>query len=236
MTAAGESANRAVRFDVIAIDGGAGTGKTTSAARVADRLGFCYLDSGAVYRAIALALLEGGVESEDDPRVDAAAAAAPIVIRPEPRTFRVLLAGRDLGQELRAPRIGSLASRIAVRPAVRARVGELLRAAAGLGPLVVEGRDIGTVVFPDAVLKVFLTASLPVRADRRRGDLERQGIQATAEEVARDLAERDQRDSTRADAPLRRPDGALEIDTSACGIDDQVDAIVAGYRRVAERR
>lgn len=225
-------AGGAAGFDVIAIDGGAGTGKTTSAARVAARLGFCYLDSGAVYRALALALTVAGIADDADPRTDPTAAAASVVIRPEPGSFRVCLDGRELGAELRAPEIGSLASRIAVRPAVRARVGQLLRAAAGLGPLVVEGRDIGTVVFPDATLKVFLTAELPVRAERRRGDLRRQGVEVSREEVARDLAERDQRDSTRSDAPLRRPEGALEIDTTACGIEEQVEAIIAAYRRV----
>ena len=216
---------------VIAIDGGAGTGKTTSARQVADRLGFCYVDSGAVYRAIALALRARGILEATDPRVAAEVDSLPIGIRPEPGHFRVLLDARELLEELRTPEIGALASKLAVVSRVRARVGVLLREASRLGSMVVEGRDIGTVVFPDAILKVYLQAELPVRAERRRADLSRQGIAWSGEQVARDLTERDLRDSTREDSPLRIPDGAVIVDTSRCRIDEQVDVIVAAYRR-----
>jgi cytidylate kinase len=216
---------------VIAIDGAAGTGKTTSAALVAERLGFCYVDSGAVYRAIALALRASGVESPDSPLLGQALAGLPLRIEPTPERFLVRLGDLELGEELRTPEVTRFSSRIAVRPDVRSRVRELLRQAGRIGPLVVEGRDIGTVVFPEAVLKVFLTADLPVRARRRRLDLLRQGIQQGEEEVARELAERDRRDSTRAEAPLRRPDGALEIDTGATDIAGQVRMILEGYVR-----
>ncbi len=215
--------------DVIAIDGGAGTGKTTSAARTAERLGFTYIDSGAVYRAIAVALRAEGILDPDDARVEGAVRSLPIELRPEPGRFRVFLGARELTGELRTPEISRLSSQLAVRPEVRVRVRALLREAAVRGSLVVEGRDIGTVVFPDAVLKVHLHAALPVRAERRQADLRRQGIDMPAGEVSRDLEERDRRDSTRADSPLRQAEGALVLDTSRCSIDEQVDAILRAY-------
>jgi cytidylate kinase len=219
-------------FPVIAIDGGAGTGKTTSAALVAKRLGFCYVDSGAVYRAIAAALRVAGVVHPSDPALAAALAALPLHLAPAADRFQVLLSGKELGDELRTPAISQLASKLAVDERVRARVGVLLREAAGIGPLVVEGRDIGTVVFPQATLKVFLTAGISERARRRRADLLRQGIDQPEEQVARDLDERDQRDSTRAAAPLREADGALRIDTGRCTVEEQVDSILRAYREL----
>ncbi len=216
---------------VIAIDGGAGTGKTTSASIVASRLGFAYIDSGALYRAIALALQGAGVTDAGDPAVSASVARLPLRIQLAAGSFRVMLSGRELGLEIRTPGISNLASKLAVRSEVRARVREILRQAARHGSLVVEGRDIGTVVFPDAVLKVFLTADLAERARRRRLDLLRQGVDQTEEEVARDLAERDRRDSTRADSPLAMAPGALVVDTSRIGVEDQVRLILEGYAR-----
>jgi cytidylate kinase len=201
---------------------------------VAARLGFCYVDSGAVYRAIAWALREGGIGDAADPRVVEAVPTLPLSIRPDPDRFRVFLGERELSGELRTPEISSLASKLAVVSSVRARVRELLREAGSRGRLVVEGRDIGTVVFPEAVLKVFLQADLPVRALRRQGDLRRQGIEFEADRVERDLAERDRRDSTRRDSPLRVPEGAVLIDTSRCDVDGQVEAILAAYQRALQ--
>lgn len=218
-------------WPVIAIDGGAGTGKTTSAALVAQRLGFCYVDSGAVYRAVALALHEAGIREAVDPRLAGLVRELPLRIEPTPAGFHVFLGPRELGGELRSPEISHLSSALAVRSDVRSRVTALLRDAAGTGPLVVEGRDIGTVVFPDAILKVFLSAALPVRAHRRRLDLLGQGRDQSEEEVARDLAARDLRDATRAEAPLRPAPEALHVDTSAIGVEDQVRAILEGYAR-----
>lgn len=215
---------------VIAIDGGAGTGKTTSAALVAGRLGFWYVDSGALYRALAVALGPGG----PDPASAAFAAAIesiPLRLEPAADRFRILLDGRELGAELRTPEVSRRASQLAVHGVVRAQVGRLLRGAARIGPLVVEGRDIGTVVFPRATLKVFLLAGVAERARRRRLDLLRQGIDQPEEQVARDLEERDRRDSTRSDAPLREAEGALCLDTGMCTVDEQVESIVEAFRR-----
>jgi CMP/dCMP kinase len=223
-------------FPVIAIDGGAGTGKTTSAARVAERLGFCYVDSGAVYRAIALALRESGFAAEETTPNQAVIASLPLRIQPEEQRFRVFLGDRELDQEIRTPEISRLASKLAVLPQVRRRVGTLLREARARGPLVVEGRDIGTVVFPDADLKIFLEADLEVRANRRRRDLLGAGRDLSHEEVARDLSERDERDSTRSDAPLRRAEGAVLINTGGLSIDEQVQQILDAFARVRPER
>jgi cytidylate kinase len=222
-------------YPVIAIDGGAGTGKTTSAALVATRLGFCYVDSGALYRAIAVALGAGGGGDAAAPAFAAAIEAIPLRLEPAADCFHLLLDGRKLGAELRTPEVSRRASQLAVHGAVRARVGRLLREAARIGPLVVEGRDIGTVVFPQATLKVFLSAGVAPRARRRRLDLLRQGIDQSEEEVARDLEERDKRDSTRADAPLREAEEAICLDTGSCTVDEQVGAILRAFHEAAGR-
>jgi cytidylate kinase len=228
-------AGTAPAYPVIAIDGGAGTGKTTSAALVAERLGFCYVDSGAVYRAIAVALGAAGVVDPGDPAFAAAIEAIPLSLEPAADRFRIFLQGRELGAELRTPEVSRGASQLAVHEAVRIRVGRFLREAARIGPLVVEGRDIGTVVFPQAMLKVFLFADVAERARRRRLDLLAQGIDQPAEDVARDLEERDRRDSTREHAPLREAKGALCLDTGTCTVDEQVEAILRAFHEAVRR-
>jgi cytidylate kinase len=224
-----------VTLPVIAIDGGAATGKTTTASRVAIRLGFCYVDSGAIYRAVAFGLGALGLSGDEDvenARLLEALASLQLEVDPTPRRFIVRLNGREVGDEIRTPEISALASRIARLPAVRVRVRELVREAARKGPLVVEGRDIGTVVFPDARLKVFLTADLSVRALRRQHDLRKQGREVPLADVERDLSERDQRDSTRAESPLRRADDAIVVPTWPGTVDEQVEAIVSAYREI----
>lgn len=221
---------------VIAIDGGAGTGKTTSAALVAERLGFCYVDSGAIYRAVALALKERGVIDPSDPALPVELDRLALRIDPTPAGFHVFLGEREVRNEIRTPEVSQLSSKLAVRAEVRAAVGRLLRDARSRGALVVEGRDIGTAVFPDADLKVFMSAELDVRAVRRQGDLARQGIAESTEQVRRDLAERDARDSSRSESPLRRADDAIDIDTSRISIEGQVDAILAAWRDAEARR
>ncbi len=218
------------RAAVIAIDGGAGTGKTTSAARVAAKLGFCYVDSGAIYRTVAWALRQIGVLEPEDPRLGETLTRLDLRIEPAPDRFRIFLNGVESNADIRTPEVSALSSKIAVRTDVRDRVTKLLREASASGHLVVEGRDIGTVVFPDAALKVFLSAALPVRAVRRQGDLARSGVEQAIDEVARDLAERDERDSSRSAAPLRQADDAITIDTGLTSIDGQVEEIVKAWR------
>jgi cytidylate kinase len=197
---------------VVAIDGPAGAGKSTVARAVADELGFTYLDTGSMYRAVALAAAERGAE--------AASVASSLNI--EPRGERILVDGRDVTAEIRAPEVSEAASRAAAEPDVRRAVVELQRRLLSSGNWVAEGRDIGTVVAPDAELKVFLTADPEERARRRAAEL---GI-----DPARVLAEqaiRDERDRTREHSPLEPATGAVVLDTTQMSLREVV-------RRVAE--
>jgi cytidylate kinase len=199
---------------VVAIDGPAGAGKSTVARAVADELGFTYLDTGAMYRAVALAATERGVP--------AASIAASLKIEPGER---VLLDGRDVTGEIRTPAVSEAASQVAADPAVRAAIASEQRRLLAAGDWVAEGRDIGTVVAPDAELKVFLTADAAERARRRAGEL---GV-----DVATVLAEqtiRDERDRTRAHSPLMPADGAVVIDTTEMTLHEVVEEIAALVR------
>jgi CMP/dCMP kinase len=195
---------------VVAIDGPAGAGKSTVARAVARRLGFTYLDSGAMYRAVALALLErGGTASER---------ARELEIEPGER---VLADGRDVTEAIRAPAVSEAASRIATNEKVRAALVEKQRALLASGDWVAEGRDIGTVVAPDAAVKVFLTASPEVRARRRAEELG-----ADVETVLRDQALRDAQDRERRHSPLKPAPDAVVVDTTGMAVDDVVDRVV----------
>ena len=219
---------------VIAIDGASATGKTSVAAGVARELGFAYVDSGSIYRAVALALGREGVVDTDDPRIPVLLGELRLEVVPEGTRFDVRLDQVVLGDEIRTPEVTQASSRFAVRGDVRARVRELLREAAERGPLVVEGRDIGTVVFPDAPLKLFMTADLAVRARRRHLDLGRMGRKSTEAEVAAEMAERDARDSSRSLSPLRQAEDAVSIDSSDGTLEEQVARIVTLWSGRAE--
>jgi cytidylate kinase len=195
---------------VVAIDGPAGAGKSTVARALARALGFTYLDSGAMYRAAALALLERGGAASD------AAEAADIQLGE-----RVLLDGRDVTTEIRAPAVTEAASRIATNQKVREAMAAKQRALLAAGDWVAEGRDIGTVVAPDAPVKVFLTASAEERARRRAAELG-----ADLDTVLRDQALRDAQDSTREHSPLALAPGAVELDTTGLDVDQVVRRIV----------
>jgi cytidylate kinase len=203
---------------VVAIDGPAGAGKSTVARKLAERLGFSYLDSGAMYRAAALAALAGG-----DPGARAREAKIDV-------GERVVLDGRDVTQEIRSPEVTEASSRIAVNPDVRAAMVEKQRALLRHGDWVAEGRDIGTVVSPDSALKIFLTASPEQRAQRRAAELG-----ADWRVVLRDQALRDAQDSERAHSPLRPAPDAIELDTTDRPVEDVV-AQVVGLVHDARRR
>jgi cytidylate kinase len=201
---------------VIAIDGPAGAGKSSVARAVADRLGYTYLDSGAMYRSVALAALRRGVE--------------PAVVAPEARIElgdRVLLDGDDITDAIRTPEVSEAASRAAADPSVRKAMVALQRRLLADGDWVAEGRDIGTVVAPDAKVKVFLTASPEERARRRAAELG-----ADPETVLAEQTLRDERDRNREHSPLEPAPGAVELDTTGLTLDEVVRRIVrlAGHR------
>jgi cytidylate kinase len=208
---------------VVAIDGPVGSGKSTVARRVAARLGYVYLDTGAMYRAVGLLATEAGVPLDDEPAVLEAAAAAPLRFDGDGRLFA---AQRDISGDIRTLEMAGAASRVSVLPGVRRMLVDEQRRLAADADIVMEGRDIGTNVFPDAAVKVFLTARPEVRAARRAAELREAGDDVDDGQVLAALLERDRRDSTRAVAPLRMAADAVEVDTSGMTLDEVVDAVV----------
>ena len=203
---------------VIAIDGPAGAGKSTVAQGVARALGFAYLDSGAMYRCVGVAALRAGVDLNDENRVAELARGIEIDFS----EGRVSLDGADVTEEIRTAEVGEAASRVAAQPEVRAAMVERQRGQISRGRYVAEGRDIGTVVSPDAALKVFLTASPEERAGRRSAE-----SGDAADGVLEALRERDRRDRERDHGPLRPAEDAVEVDTTGLPVDDVVERVVA---------
>jgi CMP/dCMP kinase len=213
---------------VIAIDGPTASGKGTVAQLVADQLGFHYLDSGALYRLTALSALRQQVELTDEVALAQLAASLPCSFSGS----SILLAGDDVSDAIRTEAIGNAASKIAALPALRqALVGLQLRFRTAPG-LVADGRDMGTVIFPDAILKVFLTASVDARAQRRYKQLIDKGFSASIKDLLRDLEERDARDQQRSTAPLKPAEGALLLDTSDMTVNEAVRQVLEWYAAV----
>jgi CMP/dCMP kinase len=213
---------------VIAIDGPTASGKGTVAQLVADQLGFHYLDSGALYRLTALSALRQQVERTDEAALAQLAASLPCSFSGS----TILLAGEDVSDAIRTEAIGNAASKIAALPALRqALVGLQLRFRAAPG-LVADGRDMGTVIFPDAILKVFLTASVDARAQRRYKQLIDKGFSANIKDLFRDLQERDARDQQRSTAPLKPAEGAYMLDTSDMTVNEAVWQVLEWYAAV----
>ena len=221
---------------VIAIDGPAGSGKSTVASGVAARLGLPYLDTGAMYRSVAFAALRLGVDPEDTDAVARLAREMRIEVGE-----RVLVDGTDATIEIRGPEVTRAVSTVAANPAVRAELRHRQREwAAAHGGGVIEGRDIGSVVFPEAPLKVFLTAADDERARRRYKEVTdlhydgaSPGLAVTVEAVAADLARRDTADSTRQAAPLTIADGAVVIDTTGRSVEEIIEQVLASWQRLA---
>lgn len=211
---------------LIAIDGPAGSGKSTVAKRVAEALGCSLLDTGAIYRSLALLARDAQVAWSDGVRLAQLAAGMRLTFRPD----RVLLDDQDVTAAIRAPEISMGASQVSALPEVRAALLEHQRAAARSGPLVAEGRDMGTVVFPDAPVKVFLRADPSVRAKRRQLELAAANRQVSLEQVLSEQNRRDTADASRAVAPLRPAADATIIDTSEMSIDEVVQAVLALVR------
>ncbi len=207
---------------IIVIDGPAGCGKSSVASLVAQRLGLRKLDTGAIYRSLALAAIKAGASLSDEAALTELAETLPLEFKGE----NVLLGGADVSEEIRTPGISKTASVVSAFPAVRSALLPVQRKIAASFPCVAEGRDLGTVVFPDAAVKLFLTASEEERAMRRYKQLKEKGVETTYEQALKDERERDERDSSRAAAPLKKADDAIEIDTTKMTIEQVVDKIV----------
>jgi CMP/dCMP kinase len=211
---------------IVAIDGPVGAGKSAVARELARELGYTYLNTGAMYRAVAVAAREAGI-SPDDSNVEERLRPVLAAIDIKFDGDKIFLNGRDISEEISEPEIGDLASRLSTLPVVRERMRELQRAAGAEGGVVMEGRDIGTAVFPDAEVKFFLDADVKVRAKRRYEELKKKGASISEQEVLDQLIERDKRDSGRELAPLKRADDAIVIDTTKLSIKDVVAAMKA---------
>jgi cytidylate kinase len=209
------------RSPIIAIDGPVGSGKSTVARELARALGFTYISTGAMYRAVAIAARAAGI-SPDDPEIERRL--TPVLRSLEVRLEgeRVLLNGRDVTRQISEPEVGDLASRLSSLAVVRRRLRELQRAAGRDGAVVMEGRDIGTVIFPDADFKFFLDADVEVRAERRHKELIAKGEAISRAQVLDQLRERDRRDRERELAPLKRADDAIVIDSTKLAVADVV--------------
>lgn len=216
---------------IIAIDGPAGAGKSATAKEVALRLGIPYLDTGAMYRAVGVAAMRRCIRPplrpECEEQLVELAALLRITFAGDPREQRVLMDGEDVTAELRTPAASVMASVVSAVPGVRREMVRQQRELAAASGGVIEGRDIGTVVFPDATVKIFLTASPEVRAQRRYEELVAKGVRTSWEEVAEEQRQRDERDSTRADSPLRPAAGAHVLDTSSLTLAQVVERVLA---------
>ena len=205
----------------IAIDGPSGAGKSSLARRCAAAFGFVYVDTGAIYRTVGLAALRRGIDRRDEAAVKALLPELEIEMRyNEAGEQRMFLNGEDVSTDIRLPEVSICASDVSALPAVRAFLLEMQRKMAREHDVIMDGRDIGTVVLPDAELKIFLTASAEARAERRLKELLGKGVEANFEEVLRDIRYRDEQDSGRAAAPLKAAEDAVPVDTTAIDFDE----------------
>ena len=211
----------------IAIDGPAGAGKSTIAKMIAARKNYIYVDTGAMYRAMALYLYRNGIDADDSAAISQKCGEPDITIEYRDGEQVVLLNGENVNRYLRTPQVSDMASRSSVNPDVREKLMELQQELARKENVVMDGRDIGTVVLPDAQVKIFLTASVEVRARRRYLEDIGKGMQADLGEIAAQIKERDERDMTRPVAPLKQADDAVLVDTSDLTIEEVVEKILA---------
>lgn len=211
----------------IAIDGPAGSGKSTAAKEAARRLGMVYVDTGAMYRTVALACMRTGVSVSDEAAALSVLNGIDMRIEPEQGGQRIFLDGKDVTAEIRTPEIGKGASEVAAFRKVRERLVEIQQELARKYPVVMDGRDIGTVVLPDAELKIYLDAGVEERARRRQGELLAQGKTEELSEVMEKIRQRDEADKTREHSPLRMADDAILLDSTGMSAEEVVQAILA---------
>jgi len=209
----------------IAIDGPAGAGKSTIAKLVAKKLGFIYVDTGAMYRAMAVHFLRNGIGAEETAKIEAACDGVSVTIRYENNEQQVVLNGENVTHLLRTEEVGKMASASSVVPKVRMKLVELQRQLAATADVVMDGRDIGTYVLPDAQVKIYMTAGIRERALRRFEELRQKGIDCNLEEIEKDIAERDYRDMNREFAPLRQAEDAVYLDTSNMSIEEVAEEV-----------
>lgn len=210
----------------IAIDGPAGAGKSTIAKQIAKKMNLIYVDTGAMYRAMALYLIRENVKADEKEKISEKCKSADITIRYEDGEQVVYLNGENVNPYLRTEEVGKMASVSSAIGDVRAKMVQLQQKLASEAEVIMDGRDIGTVVLPEADVKIYLTASVEVRAKRRYDELTAKGEQWDLEEIKKEIAERDHRDMTREISPLRQAGDAILLDTSDMGIDDVIDAIM----------
>lgn len=211
----------------IAIDGPAGAGKSTIARRIAKKKGFIYVDTGAMYRAMALYLVRRGISPEDEEAIGRACADADITIQYENGEQIVLLNGENVNGLIRTQEVGSMASKSSPNPAVRKKLVALQQKLARTKDVVMDGRDIGTKVLPDADVKVYLTADAAVRAKRRYDELLAKGESCDLMEIEKDIIERDKRDMNREESPLVQAKDAVLVDTSDMDIEEAAEAVIS---------
>ena len=211
----------------VAIDGPAGAGKSTIAKLVAKEKGYIYVDTGAMYRGLAICFLNKGISPEEKEKVIEALKTADVTIRYEDGKQQVYLNGENITARLREEAVGNMASKTSAIPEVRAKLLELQRNLARTSDVIMDGRDIGTCVLPDADVKIYLTASTHTRAKRRYDELCEKGIVCDLKEIEKDIEERDHRDMTREIAPLKQAEDAILVDSSELTIEEAVTKIIS---------
>lgn len=219
----------------IAIDGPAGAGKSTIAKKIANKLSFIYIDTGSMYRAIAYYMLGQDIDTKDGQKVMKACEYINVTIEYKNGEQQVILNGDNVTDKLRVEEVGIMASSVARHEAVRSKMVDLQRELAKSSNVIMDGRDIGTVVLPNADLKVYLTASSYVRAKRRFNELSEKGISCNLEEIEEDIIARDTQDMTRLISPLKQAEDAILVDTSDMPIDEVVDTIIGLFHNKINR-
>ncbi len=210
----------------IAIDGPAGAGKSTIAKKLAKQLGYIYVDTGAMYRAMAYYFLQNGIDAFDEEKIKAACPDVDVTIVYEGNEQQVILNGENVNGLIRREEVGKMASATSVYLVVRTKLVELQRQLAEKADVIMDGRDIGTCVLPDAQVKIYLTASSATRAKRRYDELTEKGVACNFDEIEKDIIDRDYRDMHRETSPLKQADDAVLVDSSELNIDEVVDAIL----------
>lgn len=216
----------------IAIDGPAGAGKSTIAKRLAKKLGFIYVDTGAMYRAMAYYFLQKKTDPSDETAIAAMCPDVDVTIAYEGNEQQVLLNGENVNGFIRTEEVGNMASSVSVYPVVRTKLVELQRQLAAKSDVIMDGRDIGTCVLPDAQVKIYLTASSATRAKRRFDELAAKGETCDLEQIEKDIIDRDYRDMHRETSPLKQAEDAVLVDSSEMNIDEVVDAIYQIYEKI----